>query len=785
MALDRPIPAIETASAPAASAAATAALEAVFARCVSAQMFTPPPRFSLSDRLRSLGMSSTRRFRPLLLLLTLALFALLLAGILPVYAETSTPPGLVAATVDGATLTLTYDEVLDGDSTLATTAFAVTVGGTDRGVDGVSVTGSSVTLTLASAVTSDDTVTVSYTVPVEAEASPIQDLAGNDAPSFSGQAVTHAASCSELEQPTPVEVEVQAVPIEVESTTDDYFVLYVRHDLDGGTTLELPVAVVLGEEGTTTLAENVAALPAERYRVEKYLVADPADVDGDCIDDITELEDPLGMNPVNPAASIEVSDGAVAIPDRGTFETLAWGQTVKIILTDIHTDRPGFYFQNTRTHLGHNGFLDAVGIDRLQLGLITGGITYDSELVAPDGSKGVYHFWLSVRYPFSNVARIHTLLAASMPLLEDNFALYIPNYDLPYFQSDLPSYRDSRIALVFDEDIHGETKFLELNPGEGYGLLRVMEPDDRPNPRDIVIYEALPNELPRVAGIISTVPQTPLSHVNLRAVQDGVPNSFIRDALDNTDIDDLVDSYVHYTVTEDGWTLRAATPAEVDAHYASSRPATEQTPQRDLSVTEITPLSEVGFEDWDAFGVKAANVAVLGTLGFPEGTVPDGFAVPFYFYDEFMKHNGFYDDIEEMLADPDFQTDFDVQEDELKDLRKAIKKGEMPEWITEELTDMHATYPDGQSLRYRSSTNNEDLPGFSGAGLYDSKTQHPEETEEDGIAKSLKQVYASLWNFRAFIERDFNRIDHLAAAMGVLVHPNYSDELGQWRRRQL
>ena len=230
-------------------------------------------------------------------------------------------------------------------------------------------------------------------------------------------------------------------------------------------------------------------------------------------------------------------------------------------------------------------------------------------------------------------------------------------------------------------------------------------------------------------------------------------------------------------MTEDGWTLRAATPAEVDAHYASSRPATEQTPQRDLSVTEITPLSEVGFEDWDAFGVKAANVAVLGTLGFPEGTVPDGFAVPFYFYDEFMKHNGFYDDIEEMLADPDFQTDFDVQEDELKDLRKAVKKGEMPEWITEELTDMHQAYPGGQSLRYRSSTNNEDLPGFNGAGLYDSKTQHPEETEEDGIAKSLKQVYASLWNFRAFIERDFNRIDHLAAAMGVLVHPNYSDEL--------
>ena len=579
--------------------------------------------------------------------------------------------------------------------------------------------------------------------------------------------------------PDPTPVEVDAVPIVVTSTADDYFVLYVSHDVDGKE-VEWPVLVKRGESGATTLAENLEALPAERYRVEKHLVADPADVDGDCVDDITELGDPVGMNPVNSAATIAPNTGAVVIPDLETFEELSYefegNLHVKFVLLDMLTDRPGLYFQNSETYVLHFAFLR-----ELELQGVRGTMIYDPELTAPDGSPGVYRLELSASssyyYSFGFAARSYTYLAASLPLLDDNLAFHIPNSALPDIQSELPLYRESRINLLFDEDILGETKFLELNPGEGYGLLRVMEPDDRPNPRDIVIYEALPNELPRVAGIISTVPQTPLSHVNLRAVQDGVPNSFIRDALDNTGIDDLVDSHVHYTVTEDGWTLRAATPAEVDAHYASSRPATEQTPQRDLSVTEITPLSEVGFEDWDAFGVKAANVAVLGTLGFPEGTVPDGFAVPFYFYDEFMKHNGFYDDIEEMLADPDFQTDFDVQEDELKDLRKAVKKGEMPEWITEELTDMHATYPGGQSLRYRSSTNNEDLPGFNGAGLYDSKTQHPEETEEDGIAKSLKQVYASLWNFRAFTERDFNRIDHLAAAMGVLVHPNYSDEL--------
>ena len=91
---------------------------------------------------------------------------------------------------------------------------------------------------------------------------------------------------------------VDAVPIVVESTTADYFVLYVSHDVDG-TEVDLPVLVKRGEAGTTTLEENVEALPAERYRVEKYLIADPADVDGDCIDDITELDDLGTMNPVD------------------------------------------------------------------------------------------------------------------------------------------------------------------------------------------------------------------------------------------------------------------------------------------------------------------------------------------------------------------------------------------------------------------------------------------------------------------------------------------------------
>ena len=295
---------------------------------------------------------------------------------------------------------------------------------------------------------------------------------------------------------------------------------------DADTTVELPVLVKRGEAGTTTLAENVAALPKERYRVEKYLIADPADVDGDCLDDITELADPVSMNPVNPAAAIALTDGAVAIPDEETFTALSavfasrsggWIRVVKFLLGDTDSDRPLVYFMNTSKHLSHQSFTDAVGLEFG--GLTRGSLIYHPELVAPDGSQGLYYFSTKhlVLPAFSHAERSYTQLAASMKLLDDNLAAYIPNYWLPRVQSDLQLFRASRMHLVFDEDLFSETDFQALNPGEGYGRLRAREPDERPHPRDIVLYEALPNELPRVAGIISTVPQTPLSHVNLRA----------------------------------------------------------------------------------------------------------------------------------------------------------------------------------------------------------------------------------------------------------------------------
>ena len=152
---------------------------------------------------------------------------------------------------------------------------------------------------------------------------------------------------------------------------------------------------------------------------------------------------------------------------------------------------------------------------------------------------------------------------------------------------------------------------------------------------------------------------------------------------------------------------------------------------------------------------------------------PEGFAVPFSMYDRFMRFNGFYKDAESMMAAPDFQTNALVREAALKDFRRRIRKADVPPELMAALGAIQKKFAPDTRIRCRSSANVEDLEGFSGAGLYDSKTHKP---SEGHLSHTIKQVWASTWSFRAFEEREFYRIDHLKSTMGVLCHPSYRDE---------
>ena len=97
-------------------------------------------------------------------------------------------PALTGAAVSGIRLVLTYDEALDENSTPLPGDFSVAVAGSPQGVSGVSVAGTTVTLTLGSAVLAGQTVTLSYTIP---DTGAIRDLVGNAAVALADVAVAN------------------------------------------------------------------------------------------------------------------------------------------------------------------------------------------------------------------------------------------------------------------------------------------------------------------------------------------------------------------------------------------------------------------------------------------------------------------------------------------------------------------------------------------------------------------------------------------------------------------
>jgi pyruvate,water dikinase len=506
--------------------------------------------------------------------------------------------------------------------------------------------------------------------------------------------------------------------------------------------------------------------------------------------------DPPPFDP--PGRDVPIAQGARWVPDRATFETLARSDDVpgqlgaeemKILIIGVDTDAPELYFLNTNAFQFHYDFAtEALGIG-IGLGEFNG-VTYFRDdrsnlagtIIANDhfesgGDQGLYalEFWPTDPVRAKHVALAYDLVTTAMPFAREKIA-YHPAGDTQeaLFAQDESALREAGVRTILTSELFANVTYVALNLGEGYGVLSPIDPaaSRPPTIRDVALFTSLPNDLGHVAGVISATPQTPLSHINLKAKQNDTPNAYVRGAATDPRIMAVLGRVVRYAVTPDDFELREATAAEVEAWLAKIRPAQPQTPPRDLSATEIRDLDELGHGDIERIGAKAANVAELRKM-LRAGTVPDGYAIPFALYDAFMTAGGFYDQARAIIADPEIAGDPAKRDDALAALRKKIKKADLPTDIAAKITALQATFPAGLGIRCRSSTNNEDLEGFNGAGLYDSFTHR---ADEGDLSKTVKQVWASLWNLRAFDEREFHRIDHLAAAMGVLVHPNFDDE---------
>lgn len=467
------------------------------------------------------------------------------------------------------------------------------------------------------------------------------------------------------------------------------------------------------------------------------------------------------------------------------------------------------YFQNSQRHAIHFDFV-RVGKNAKGEVLFTGGLdVFNPQYTLPVeqrtfmlGAVTYYEqpkIWALEIAPYDNAtpAMIETLYRA----VRDH-AFYGPALDFhPTSQSVERTAKTlaSDVSVVTTDQIYAAIDYQPLNVGEAVGTLKILSTADLAadkvyvSIRDIVVLDAVPNDISPVAGIITEEFQTPLSHINVLARNRGTPNMGLRGATKNPKIKPLDGKPVRIKVDAFGWEIEGVTQAEADDWFEEHAPEPVTVPKPNLTVkdlrdvelvTEHTDVSPyVTFDAikaaTQAFGAKTANYSVFAT----DKLVPNkkAFGIPVYYYHQFMTENGIFAKVAEWRADPAFTGDPAERDKRLATLRDSILVGEFSaEFTTALKAKLDADFP-GVSMRFRSSTNAEDLDAFPCAGCYDSHTGDPSDKEFGGdqmkaCLQAIRKTWATVWNQRTYEEREIRKMIHEDVAMGLLVHTNFPAE---------
>lgn len=332
-----------------------------------------------------------------------------------------------------------------------------------------------------------------------------------------------------------------------------------------------------------------------------------------------------------------------------------------------------------------------------------------------------------------------------------------------------------------------DLRWQPLTAGTSFGRLRFVRAEELPSaalaPDTIVVTDAVPNDLPLVAGLITEVFQSPLAHVNVLSQNRGTPNLAVPNARQDPKIAPFMGELVRFEVNGLGFTLEAASADEVRAFVESRKPqGPELQPRLDLSVRGPVELAGRGLADLPSVGAKAAqlaelakvrseNAACTGAVPLPEAP----FAIPMVHYVEHFEQSGARALFEAARDSSSFVADAAARAEVLAEMRRAITETPVDPALLSAVTTLTAQRFGAVRLRFRSSSNTEDLPAFNGAGLYES---WPAALDDDGrpIADAIRGVWASLWTPRAFDERSHGNIDQRSVAMAVLVHPAFVSE---------
>ncbi len=344
------------------------------------------------------------------------------------------------------------------------------------------------------------------------------------------------------------------------------------------------------------------------------------------------------------------------------------------------------------------------------------------------------------------------------------------------FRPDSP--RQERLAKkltavphITNDSIYRLSSQHTFNVGRRVGMLRLVKKGQDFDtltfkPNEIVILQEPIPEITAVSGIISEKFSTPLAHVNLRAAAWGIPHIGLRGA--GKTYSKLVGKPVLFHAKEDGYELRAATADEAQLLTKGAIKRTVAIPRADLNVAQLGWLPEIRAKQTPIFGAKAANLGEIAFAKIPGVKVPLGFGIPIAHYDAHMKKHGLDKRVEALLGDKKLLEDGAYRRQKLGELRAAIEAAPLDTKLGTEVARRigQLQLKPGSGVFVRSSTNAEDLPGFTGAGLY---TTVPNVQGAENVATAIRKVWASIWNFRAFEERVFHGIDHRAVYAAVLI----------------
>ncbi|HET6850845.1 MAG TPA: PEP/pyruvate-binding domain-containing protein [Pyrinomonadaceae bacterium] len=328
---------------------------------------------------------------------------------------------------------------------------------------------------------------------------------------------------------------------------------------------------------------------------------------------------------------------------------------------------------------------------------------------------------------------------------------------------------------ILQSDIAAEQAYQALNVARGLGRIHIIPKlDDHVEigSNEILVLDEVPVQLPPVAGIITSQPSTPLSHINLLAKGWGIPNAYIKNAKE------LLKQYdgwwVSFETLREKYTIKRADMNQLREYQRRQAERLDvMKPRFNLSETRLLTLAQQRSRSSLAFGGKSANLGEVLNARLPGIVVPNGFTIPFYYYDEFIRGNKLDDAIFGLLNDQKFVHDPAYRREQLVQLRQKIESAEFDPQLRKVVLEKVAREYAGKGLFVRSSSNSEDLPNFSGAGLY---TTVPNVRGEQELIDAIKKVWASLWNFEAYEARERAGVDHSKIFMAVLLQEGINSE---------